>query len=197
MATKLSIYNMALVACGHKPLTTLTDAVPVVPVLALLYDSVRRDLLSRINWPFARKQTIPDAIAYADFGWVATFPYPEDAVLVTAIVPESYNQGSQTAPAEIPWERSQNGLSCNWEEGVIIRYVGDVTDETLFPEEFADLFAATLACRIAPVLTSSLPIVQLVEQRYQRLSQDCMNRAMREDRRRRETGTSLIDARYN
>jgi hypothetical protein len=192
---KLSVWNRALAHVGHQPLAATTDVVPAVALLTLFYTPCRQDLLGMTAWPFARKTAIPEGITPQDDGWAATYPYPSDALWITNIYPEDYGQATLSAPTEIPWERTENGISCDYTESVVIRYVKDEDDETLWPAEFADLMSWCLAARIAHSVTANLNVVSMVENQYRSRLQLYLNRSSREDKRRREFGTALIDAR--
>lgn len=194
-ADKLTIWNMALAHVGHQPLATLTDGVMAVGLLNLFYSPCRQDLLGMSAWPFARKTAIPEGITPRDDGWEATYPYPSDALWVCNVYPDGYPQSSKAMPTEVPWERTENGISCDYDGGVVIRYVKDEDDETMFPAEFADILAWSLATRIAMSVTADKNTAAMAENNYRQRLQLAMNRSAREDKRRRDTGTELVTAR--
>jgi hypothetical protein len=82
MATKLGLYNAAIIAIGDRPLASLTEATESRRLLDAVYDDVLADCLSAGQWKFAKRtiQADADPDIAPSFGPQKVFAKPDDWV---------------------------------------------------------------------------------------------------------------------
>lgn len=129
----ISICNLALAPLGEDPITTLQDTVKGAVWCGILYDPVRRALLRRGPWNFAKtRAAIPASSTTPPFGYDFAYPLPPDCLKVVSL--------PDAEPGE-KWEVESGQILTNLDGPLNIIYTQDVTD----PTRFDALFVATLA----------------------------------------------------
>lgn len=147
--SKVEIGNMALGHLGLTSFATNLDA-PVSTVdreLARWYDQARLKVLRALKPDFARVRRIvaklPDA---PEFGYAYAYERPTDMVAILGI------GDADDLTTEYNVEGSEIQTDANYESGLPVRGIIDITQVSRFSPEFVDALAEELAIRCAPTL---------------------------------------------
>jgi hypothetical protein len=142
-----SVANIALIALGEKPITTLSEASKNATLVNARLDDVRRFVLRSHPWRCAKKQAQLAASADAPlFNWTSKYPLPAD-------FSRFYNEDQMTEYMGI-WE-IMDGHLYNKRTGVLnCEYIFDLQDYTKMDAALIHVIAYHLANEIA------LPITQ-------------------------------------
>lgn len=160
MVTKLEIVNRALRRIGAKSTDNLADGSNNSESVNDVYEVLRRSELTLNYWTFAirRVQLTADVTA------------PINGRAYQYTLPADYLRRAPDDPgyAETKKDYLLEGAKLLTDTGntLYLRYVYDVTDDTLFPPLFADALAARLAMELAEPLTGSASKVQSCEAAY-------------------------------
>jgi len=189
MASKVNIWNMALLACGAKTITSVDDAVKGVEILGQWYDTIRDDVLREHPWAFAKTRARLAQTTVPVMTYDYAYTMPSDCVL-----PLTTNQ-----VASYPYHIHGATLECDYDdtdadeddEYLYLEYVQRVTDESLFPAAFVRALAFALAANVAPSFGLSANAVVVLEQKAAQALADAKYKDAREDR---ETTTDAWDS---
>ena len=161
MYTKTDICNLALARLGDKRDIENIDNPTNQPekVFAKWYDISRRAALRTMMPSFARTRKLWAKAEYTpEFGYAFAYKYRQDCLKVLGI-------GNLNEPInDYAVEEGYVLTNQNYENGLPVRYVKDVTDINKFDDAFVELFSLMLAYNVAPELTESRAIVQHLEQ---------------------------------
>ncbi len=157
MATKLEVYNDALLALGSERIASLSEATTARYALDDAYDKALKYCLEQGFWNFAMRTVELSSTASIDpaFGFSYAVEKPDDWVRTFAI------SADETLSWPLLEYNDENNLwYCN-SDPIYVRYVSNDTswggDLSLWPESFADYFANRLAARICKRVTGSAP----------------------------------------
>lgn len=174
MATKLGLYNQALLAIGSQRLTALTDAEERRYRLDDCYDNVLAECLESGQWNFATKAVeiqSEDSIE-PTFGYSYAFLIPSDLANLTGI--------SSSETFNPPLDRYSEEVGYWWADvdPIYVQYVssdsdygGDLTAWTPSYERYVYL---TLAERVCMALTEGDAKFQAVMQMAKKAKRDAM-----------------------
>lgn len=140
MASQVQIVNLAYGKFGALTIQTITEATPQARAAAVLWDSVRDELISSYPWKFAIKRTTldtPDATT-PEFEYDYQYTLPADCLKVW----ELYNTTSNYVV--------EGGLLLCSDEEIYLKYGAKITDVSLYPSAFVASFAAKLAAELCP-----------------------------------------------
>jgi hypothetical protein len=176
MPTDADIGNMALSRLGTRAtITDLTENSTEARVLNTWYATVRDDLLSQIDWNFARIRRALASSGTPPDRWAYSYAYPSDALTIwqidlgTAI----WFAGDPMALFEIASDGSNQMLYTN-ESPVTVVFSERVTDPTRFSAAFVLAFVDQLAARIAYPITQKADLASAL----QRVAADGLEKAM-------------------
>ena len=163
MASQVEIVNNALVEIGEQTITSMTQGTKAARVANRVWDSVRRDMLVRYRWNFAKGRASLAADASApEFGYQRKFPVPEDFLSLIGVYDSAEDLRNYTATTH-PYNL-EAGHVLSDETVLYITYIKNITDTAQFDPAFENALVYKLALRLAPDLTGgSERIKQLSE----------------------------------
>jgi hypothetical protein len=147
---------------------TATDGSLASQQVSVHWVHARDELLRSFPWPWASKEaTLVQVSAVgvrATQEWLFSYRYPSDALAIRKLFPTINETSVGTPPALVsqpePW-RKPEGDAMPWSfstgsdaqgrliytdlENAICKYTAQITDTTLWPHDFADLFTWKLA----------------------------------------------------
>tara|TARA_R110000824_G_scaffold122685_3_gene280040 strand:- start:17980 stop:18579 length:600 start_codon:yes stop_codon:yes gene_type:complete len=181
MATKTSIYNMALTHVGAKQLISNLDTDTGTEAKAgrVFWDLALEFVLSDVDWGFARTRVTLALLAEtAPVDWTYVYTYPNDCVKAREI----FDGARRTRRLRIPFEVSLNAdgtlkTIMADQEDAKLRYTRNITDPNLFPPSFSVLMSYYMAYLIAYPLTKKASIRdnQLKDYKAHKLSAEVAN----------------------
>lgn len=182
MSSVVEICNVALSTyLGARPISALDQDTPESDECALHFDRVRRSLLERIDWRFARRRELLVRIDDNDRpAWGTRYARPADLLTVRSI-------GSAYSGSIIPtsmFELSGDSIYSH-AAGAMVDYTADLSDPAMFPPAFNDALAAALAASIARPITADGPTMQAAQEAAATL----LDRAIEIDVNQRATPT--------
>ncbi len=155
MTTKLKVYNEALLICGERRLSTITDAIEARYLLDDVYNNGGVNLcLESGQWKFAMRTIEIDASTTVEptYGLANAFEKPTDWVLTSAICSDEYFQVPLLDALD------EAGYWYSDTDPIYVRYVSNDTeygmDLASWPARFAEFVAAHFASKIIMKLTS-------------------------------------------
>lgn len=158
MATKLGLYNAALLHIGERTLATLTDAVESRRVLDVIYTDAVDYMLEQGFWRFAQR-TVKidyDANVTPSFGYLRAYTQPTDMVRLYKICPDEFLNLDLLEFTE------EGGRWYGHEDQIYVTYISNDAaygaDLSLWPESFTLYAGLYLATRIADRLTPSADV---------------------------------------
>ncbi len=159
--SKIEICNLALASLGADSIRAFDEDNKRARMCDTFYNFTVAYLLSKFDWPFARKfvkinQVITDDIV-PDGLYV--YQLPSDCKTPRDLYPK----GSKDS-----WEIMGNKLYCaiHPDQGVYLYYTGSSTDVAMFTDTFADLVATGVAVRLAVPITSDVKIADMLYQKF-------------------------------
>ena len=153
MATKLGICNSALIKLGQEPITDLADNNKRAKLVNDNYDRIKRKLLRRHNWNFAKKRVKLHADSTTPlYGYAHQFTLPSDFIRMVEIDKPGYEHAIEGSK-----------LLFQGSDVVLMVYIFDA-DEYLFDSLFEDLMATSLADELCIAMTQSQNLRQELRQ---------------------------------
>lgn len=158
--SKVSICNQALGILCITGITALTKANKQERACEALYDGARTYLLSKFDWPFAKKFVSINEVDTTDMDVPANFrvfELPNDCLNPRDLYPEG---GQDT------WTIMGNQLyTTKADDSLYLYYTANIVDTNLFSEAFVNLLAQYMAVKLCPSLTQDKKLAaQLAEQ---------------------------------
>jgi len=161
--SKIHICNTALAATGSNAIRSFDEDNKRARMADVFFESIKRYLLSRFDWPFARKfaklQPLADVVTPAG---IYAYALPSECMTPRDMHPP----GSRDY-----WDVQGRVLLCKIppedETEVFLYYTADVTDSTLFSYTFANLLSIALAVRMSPALTQDDALTAILQQQYE------------------------------
>ena len=180
MATKLGVFNGALLALGHRRLSDTGEAVEAGRDIVSVYDQVVKECLSAGSWNFAMEtiQADSDTGVTPEFGFAEVFAKPSDWVRTIGVsADENFSRPL------LQYYDDANFWSAD-STPIYVRYVSNDTglglDLTRWPAAFTRFVELELAARVALKLTQSASLEESLEKKRDKarrtaLNQDAMN----------------------
>lgn len=146
---QVEICNLALLRLGHdRTIADLDEMSAEAGYLRAFWDSSRRTALRAHAWNFAVKTDTLALLGDTSDEYDFVYSLPVKCLRPVEIV----NTYSKAPEDRVPFEvRGRKVLTD--EEGAVLKYVEDLTDENLFDSEFIDALAYLLASELAGPLT--------------------------------------------
>lgn len=157
--SKIEICNIALGMLGAKSIRSFDENNKSARLCDRFYESTKLLLLSKFDWPFARKyaKLQPLADQSTPPGQYA-FQLPNDCKAPRDIHP----MGSST-PWQVYGKTLVTPLSS---ESVWLYYTTNVTDTNMFTDNFIELLALKLAVMLAPPITQDKELTGVLARQY-------------------------------
>lgn len=157
MATKLALYNGALLECGERSLASLSENREPRRLLDQVWDTNAVDYcLSLGQWTFAKRsaEIAPDTGIDPGFGFTNAYLIPDDHVRTAGVWADERGQVplTQYVVENKYWFADINPIFVSYVSNDA-SYGGDLT---LWPPDFVRVVEVYLASRIARKLTQSL-----------------------------------------
>ena len=182
MATRLGLWNDALVELGHRRLSDTGEAVEAGRELTFVHDKVVGEALSSGSWNFAMEtiKAVSDTGVTPEFGYTEVFAKPSDWVRTFAV-----SQDENFAVPLVDYYDDVNFWSAD-SSPIYVRYVSNDTGLGLelnrWPAAFTRFVALELAARVCMKLTQSESLLDRIEERRDKArkvakNQDAMNEA--------------------
>jgi hypothetical protein len=145
--SSVSICNLALIAIGEDPITSLNDARKAAILCQALYDPTRREVLEMQPWKFAKKQAQLAASTTAPlFTYDNAFPLPADFIRM-------YDEPEEDNPE---YEIMGSMMYSNDDSPFDMLYIFDNQDPTMFSPLFVQTLAMALGAKLAQPITQSI-----------------------------------------
>lgn len=165
--SKIAICNLALAALGADSIRSFDEKNKRARMADVFFEPARDYLLSRFDWPFARKfiklNQLTDETEAAPDGYYV-YQLPADCETPRDLWP----RGSKDW-----WEVNGQHLLCKKSEEVYIYYTCTELNPTIFSSTFAMLLATYLAVRMSPAVTQDKRVTDSLYSQYQNELRDC------------------------
>ncbi|MUO85573.1 hypothetical protein [Agrobacterium vitis] len=162
MATKLEIWNRALIAMGRAVMTSTDDDVEPKYIFDVVWDAVVDQAFSRGDWNFAKKIASLSPSGSGSAGFANAFDYPDDYLRTVAV-------GCTVNPRNEQFREfaDQDGqLHANADPLYLIYISSAATTEfASWPPAFAEFVVAHLAFTTCGSLTGSSDMQDRIEKR--------------------------------
>lgn len=180
MATKLGLFNAALVELGHRRLSDTGEAVEAGREMVDVYPRVVSECLAAGSWNFAMEtiEAAADTGVTPNFGFAKVFAKPSDWVRTIGVSEDEY----LTRPLTQYYDDA-NYWSAD-STPIYIRYVSNDTglgfELNRWPPTFTRFVELELAARLAKKLTQSDSLAEQIKEdrdkaRKRALNNDAMN----------------------
>lgn len=155
MVSEVSICNSALAKIGAPRIASLTDGSTAAQVANEQYAKIRDQVTSAHPWVFAKKR---QSLALLDttppFGFKLAYQLPDDCLGVLEVNDEL-----------IPYKIEGRQLLCDY-TGIMILYISQVTDPTLFDQTYLTALEFRLASEFAYAITQNATLAQSMYTAY-------------------------------
>lgn len=143
--SNVDVCNSALQKVGSPPIASLSETSIKARACSQAFDLVRRDLLSKYDWNFARKRVVlaPDA-SQPPFGFKFVFTPPSD--YLQAIIPDK-----RFCPVD--WQFEGGKILSNMGDTLRLCYTADMNNASVWPAPFYNAMVCALAADICIQLT--------------------------------------------
>jgi hypothetical protein len=193
-ASSIDICNLALTRLGHATIQAFPPAEESEEARKcfLLYDRIRRTALRAHPWNFATttvalSQLEGDEILYE---WDYVYKVPADCLRVLYI-PDPDDKDN----FKVPYELRADGVLLTDMPEAKIRYIKDVSDTSLFDEQFVEAFSYRLAADLAMPLTGKAEYANSLTNLYNVTVRAAMASDAKERRRENTANRDFLDAR--
>jgi hypothetical protein len=147
MASQIDICNLALSWIGGKKIADLAENSVEAQLVSTNYPMSRDAVLAARMWTFATKQASPTPTAGTPpVPWTYQYQIPTDCLRVFRVVDGNQNP--------LPWVRQGNYVLCD-ASAIIMVYVSQVLDTTLFSPGLVQALAARMAADLAVTYTEN------------------------------------------
>lgn len=145
MATKLAVWNQALIHLGKSKLTTLTDDVEARYVFDDAWAGVVEEAFNEGDWNFAKKSAslAESSTGTAALGFTYVYDYPSDYVRTIAVSNEATFSAKFTAYAD------QGGYLHSSTNPVYLRYISNALDDDDDVPSWPTMFWRYVALKLA------------------------------------------------
>jgi hypothetical protein len=161
VASQVDIADLALSILGKPTIASLGENSNAARVINVEYDMIRRALLrGRATWRFSIKRAkLPVLTSVPVSGpYTTQYALPTDCLRILlagdtwpGMDLSDYRQG----PTDVGYVLEGRNILCDYGGPLSLKYVGDITDTTLFDSWFVIYFAAEIAWTCCERLTGS------------------------------------------
>jgi hypothetical protein len=175
MATKLALWNNALIEMGHKPVSDTGEGVVAARTLTRVHDGVVEQCLASGSWNFAMEtvKLVADTGVEPNFGYTEVFAKPTDWLRTIAVSGDDY-----FAIPLLHYYDDSNYFSADFSP-MYVRYVSNDTgmglDLTRWPQHFTRYVELSLAERTVYKLTQSQELKAQIEKDLIRARREAKN----------------------
>lgn len=158
MSSKVEIVNMALSTyLGAQRINSMEEESPMALQAALHFPHVRRELLERWDWSFARQRVALAKLSVNDRPeWESRFAMPVKLMRIRWVNDPQTAKDAYQARQIYDTDREISGKFIYSDlDAATMEYIADEDDVTAYPELFVQAFAATLAVKMAASLRES------------------------------------------
>lgn len=161
MGSKVDIANLSLSILGKPSIASFLDNSNAARVINIEYDQLRRALLSgRATWRFSiRRASLPALTAAPISGpYTQQYALPTDCLRVLLAgdrYPGLDMSDYRLGPTDADYLLEGRNILCDYGAPLSLKYVGDITDTTLFDPWFCVYLAAEIAWTCCERLTGS------------------------------------------
>lgn len=154
MATKESIWNMALGLLGAEPVTSVDENTRVANACRTFYEPMKLHLLRSHNWNFAITRSTLTSDGVPAFEYKYSYTLPNDYLRIVSF----YNYKGAF--------KEEGGKLLLDQASVQVKYVKKDVEEANFDSSFEVCLASRLAMAIAFQITQSSTSVQMAAQTH-------------------------------
>ena len=165
MPSKVELVHRALSKIGQRPIASIDEESAPAKAALLVYDSVRREVLSSYSWAFAVRTVKLAMLSTVPLDYRFAFALPGDclrAIKVTA--PDTYK--CPEAPDNRAFIVRGNELLTNL-PAAILEYVADIDREEEFDARFCEAFVLKLASELSIPLGGKPDLMSSYSQQYE------------------------------
>lgn len=160
MSTQVLVANLALQSVGANRISALTDNTTNAREVNAVYDTLRQALLRRNRWKFAiTRRTLSEDSTAPAFGRAARYQLPNDYLYLVPPYPED-----RVIPHD--WIVEGRYIYTDDATSIDVRYIQDVTDESLMDPLFRLALAKKIAVQILPKFKPSNTTAMKLRQEY-------------------------------
>lgn len=181
MATKLGLYNAALIEIGERTLSGLTENREPRRVLDAVYDSVLAECLAEGQWHFAERtvKITANTNVTIDFGYTYAFDIPTDYVALTGI-----SSGEYIDDAPLLRYQKDNTYWYADIDPIYVRYISNDVEYGMnllkWPATFTRYVEMALALRVVRRETQSNTDYERLEMMERRAKRNAKSKDARE-----------------
>jgi hypothetical protein len=194
--SKIDIANGALALCGETSITSLSQDGKSARIVNRSYDLVRKRVLMKYRWNFAKARTTIAADPTApDSGFLHRHRIPNDFLFLIGLYDDEEDQRNYTS-STIVYKLEGQFILCDSTPLKIV-YGQDVTDTSQYDPMFATVLTHYLATHIFYDLTKGVDRYQaLVGEREQAVKEAKFAHAI-QNTPEILTSSTWVDSRYN
>ena len=160
--SKIQICNIALASLGAGPIRAFDEDNKRARMCDVFFDICRDLLLSKFDWPFARKYV---QLQQVDAG-ALLLEVPDSEYVYQLPADCRTPRDLQKRGNDVPWRVMGDKVYCMLEEDVYLFYTSQETNFALFTDTFANLLAMLMAVRMGPALTQDKDLVKSLTAQY-------------------------------
>jgi len=198
MASDIEICNLALTRIGvTQPIASFTERSKSAELCAVLFSSMRDQVLRDFDWPFAES-----AIALADIGtpangWLYRYRYPANCLKVREIVQPGQRaalSSESRIPFKIGYAPGGQVIHTDQPEAWVL-FTFAVTDSGFFDSLFVNALTWKLAAELSVAIASKVDYRQMCEQQYNFALGDAQSAAYNEAQDTPEPESEFVSVR--
>lgn len=160
MASKVEICNSALVSIGASKISSLTENVKAAQEINAKFDIVRDHLFRSHPWNcLINRATLSQDSATPAYGYTYQYLLPTNPLCLKVL---EFSNGNATFPYDNLFNRDnlpvfviEGKKLLTSESTAKIKYIGQITDTTLYDASLVETLAAALAAEVCYAITGS------------------------------------------
>jgi hypothetical protein len=158
--SEVGICNIALAALGAEAIRTFDEDNKRARMCKVFYDIARDLMLSKFDWPFARK--------YAQLQQLDTTGLTIPTNMYVYQIPSDCKtpRTIQDLGSRDLWRVVADTIHCYISSGVYLYYTKHETNPAMFTDTFVDMVYLHLAVQMGPALTTDKKLVSLLREQY-------------------------------
>lgn len=154
MASQIEISNIALIALGADPISSLSETSPEAVAINVVWDVIRKGLLRLHPWNFAIKRVeLAQSSTAPSHGYDYRYALPTDCLKVIQV----YQDDDY---------KIENGFVVTNNIRCQLKYVADIKDTSVWTSDFTELMAEKLKAELAFGLTADKDLVKICTQLF-------------------------------
>lgn len=197
--TNTDICNMALSYIAKGRITSLDERTEQARQCKLHYDHLRKMLLRRYTWGFAKRVNRLARLDTGIPGWEYVYAYPQKCLSIRLIYNEQNAEKKEMEKSDfdvVIIRDNVKAVACHV-ENAFAEYTYDTTDAEIMSEDFIEALSRLLASTIAMTLTGNANIQQMNYQLFQVAMQGAQTTMAQEREKKPEFPHRYADARFS